>query len=63
MSHNYSSQMQKDSTTFQKGDCVQHKIFGFGRIESVQGSGAAMQATINFGGMKRTIQTSFLSKI
>lgn len=47
---------------FKKGDCVQHRIFGFGRIESVQGSGNTSKAIINFGGTKRTILTSFLTK-
>lgn len=48
---------------FCKGDCVQHKIFGFGRIESVQGQGDSQRATINFGGTKRVIITSFLTKV
>lgn len=49
-------------TSLKKGDCVQHKIFGFGRIESVQGSGEVSRATINFGGTRRIILTSFLTK-
>ena len=52
-----------ENKSFKKGDCVQHKLFGFGRIESIQGSGNACQATINFGGTKRIILTSFLTKL
>lgn len=48
--------------SFKKGDCVQHKFFGFGRIESIQGSGNTCKATINFGGTKRSILTSFITK-
>lgn len=52
-----------NSKDLQYGDCVQHKLFGFGRIESVQGSGSNCKATINFGGTKRVILTTFLTKI
>lgn len=45
-----------------RGDCVQHKIFGFGRIESVRGLGDNSTAMVNFGGTKRNILISFLTK-
>lgn len=52
-----------DRESFNKGDCVQHKIFGFGKIEQIQGVGSSSKAVINFGGTKRIIQTSFLIKL
>lgn len=51
------------SSEFKKGDCAKHKIFGFGKIESVQGSGDKARITISFGGQKRTILASFLQKV
>lgn len=52
----------QDTNEFKRGDCIKHKIFGFGRIESLQGSGTHAKATINFGGTKRVILTSFITK-
>lgn len=51
------------SSGFKKGDCAKHKIFGFGKIESVQGSGDKARITISFSGQKRTILASFLQKV
>ncbi|RDU66364.1 ATP-dependent DNA helicase [Helicobacter didelphidarum] len=58
-----SQSMKGEQEKLKKGDCVQHKIFGFGRIESLQGDGENIRATINFGGTKRIILTSFLIKV
>ncbi|GAB0173717.1 DNA helicase II UvrD [Helicobacter trogontum] len=46
-----------------RGDCVQHKIFGFGRVESIHELGNDSSAMVNFGGTKRRIRTSFLTKL
>lgn len=45
------------------GDCVRHKIFGFGRIESVRELNENSTAMVNFGGTKRNILISFLTKL
>lgn len=48
---------------FKKDDLVKHKIFGMGRILSVQKAGKDLKLNINFGGMKRDILSSFVEKI
>ena len=48
---------------FRKDDLVKHKIFGMGRIESVQKAGKELKLKINFGGNKRDILSSFVEKI
>ncbi|WP_233707778.1 ATP-dependent helicase [Helicobacter aurati] len=53
----------KNQTQLCKGDCVQHKIWGFGRVEKIQGSGLQASATVNFGGLKKNILLSFLTKM
>ncbi|RZV16219.1 ATP-dependent helicase [Aliarcobacter butzleri] len=47
---------------FKKGDIVSHKIFGMGRIEKVTSAGKDYKLTINFGGTKRDILSSFVEK-
>ncbi|WP_034570589.1 UvrD-helicase domain-containing protein [Helicobacter saguini] len=53
----------ESKSDFKKGDCAKHKIFGFGKIESVQGKGLNARVTISFAGQKRIILASFLEKI
>jgi DNA helicase II / ATP-dependent DNA helicase PcrA len=48
---------------FKKDYLVKHKIFGMGRIISVQKAGKDLKLNINFGGMKREILSSFVEKI
>lgn len=57
-----SSNMSKEGE-IQKGDCVNHKVFGYGRVESISGSGEYQMGTINFGGTRRVILLSFLQKV
>ncbi len=52
----------KSVAGLKRGDCVQHKIFGFGRIEYVRELGDNSTAMVNFGGTKRNILISFLTK-
>lgn len=47
---------------FKKGDIVLHKIFGSGRIVSVQKIGSDSRLKINFGGQERDILSSFVQK-
>ncbi|MFW2601868.1 ATP-dependent helicase [Aliarcobacter butzleri] len=47
---------------FKKGDIVSHKIFGIGRVEKVTNAGKDYKLTINFGGTKRDILSSFVEK-
>ena len=51
------------SSKFNKGDIVKHKIFGIGRIQAVNKSGKEYKLLINFGGMKKTILSSFVKAI
>ncbi|BFU77102.1 3'-5' exonuclease [Arcobacter sp. 15-2] len=51
------------NSAFKKDDLVKHKIFGMGRILSVQKAGKDLKLNINFGGMKRDILSSFVEKI
>ena len=47
---------------FKKGDLVNHKIFGMGRVEKATNAGKDYKLTINFGGTKRDILSSFVEK-
>lgn len=51
------------NTAFKKDDLVKHKIFGMGRVMSVQKAGKELKLKINFGGNKRDILSSFVEKI
>jgi len=51
------------NSAFRKDDLVKHKIFGMGRIISVQKAGKDLKLKINFGGNKRDILSSFVDKI
>ena len=42
------------------GDEVLHKVFGIGRVESVQQGGIL---SINFGGSRRQIMANFVQKV
>ncbi|QKJ26426.1 UvrD/REP family helicase [Aliarcobacter cibarius] len=48
---------------FKKGDMVNHKIFGQGRVEKAVNAGKDYKLTINFGGQKREILSSFVEKV
>lgn len=50
-------------SSFKKGDLVQHKIFGMGRVQQANKAGKDYKLTINFGGQKRDILSSFVEKI
>ena len=49
--------------TFKKGDLIKHKIFGMGRVIAVNKVGKDFKLSINFGGSKRDILSSFVEKI
>ena len=49
-------------SSFKKGDLVQHKIFGMGRVQKATKAGKDFKLTINFGGTKRDILSSFVEK-
>jgi len=51
------------NNAFKKDDLVKHKIFGMGRVISVQKAGKDLKLKINFGGSKRDILSSFVEKI
>jgi DNA helicase-2/ATP-dependent DNA helicase PcrA len=51
------------SSHYNKGDLVQHKIFGMGRITNVAKAGKDQKLTINFGGISRDILANFVTKI
>ncbi|TKX34472.1 ATP-dependent helicase [Campylobacter taeniopygiae] len=51
---------QKNTSNYQKGDLVKHKIFGIGRITGVIKNGREERLKINFGGIERTILSSFV---
>lgn len=51
------------SSGFKKGDLVNHKIFGQGRVEKAVNAGKDCKLTINFGGQKREILSSFVQKV
>lgn len=50
-------------SSYKKGDLVKHKIFGMGRVQKATKSGKDYKLTINFGGQKRDILSSFVDKI
>jgi len=54
--------IQKNNA-FKKDDLVKHKIFGMGRVISVQKAGRDLKLKINFGGNRRDILSSFVQKI
>ena len=47
---------------FKKGDLVEHKIFGMGRVVKSTSAGKDYKLTINFGGTHRDILSSFVQK-
>jgi DNA helicase-2/ATP-dependent DNA helicase PcrA len=51
------------TAAYKTGDLKKHKIFGMGRVISVQKAGKELKLTINFGGSKRDILSSFVEKI
>ncbi len=54
--------IQKQSG-YKKGDLVNHKIFGMGRVLKSVTAGKDYKLTINFGGTHRDILSSFVEKI
>ncbi len=54
--------MSKTEQGYHKGDLVKHKIFGIGRVISVNKSAKEEKLTINFGGIERIIMASFVEK-
>lgn len=50
-------------SSYKKGDLVQHKIFGMGRVQKAAKAGKDYKLTINFGGTRRDILSSFVEKI
>lgn len=57
------STTERDNEHFKKNDLVAHKIFGAGRVLSVESEGAEAKLTINFGGITRKILASFITKV
>ncbi len=55
--------MNKTEQGYHKGDLVKHKIFGIGRVISVNKSAKEEKLTINFGGIERIIMASFVEKV
>lgn len=54
--------INKTKQGYHKGDLVKHKIFGIGRVISVNKSAKEEKLTINFGGIERIIMASFVEK-
>ncbi|MFX3626359.1 ATP-dependent helicase [Campylobacter sp. LH-2024] len=54
---------QKNTSNYKKGDLVKHKIFGIGRITSVIKNDKEERLKINFGGIERTILSSFVEGV
>ncbi len=50
------------NSAYKKGDLVQHKIFGMGRVQKATKAGKDYKLTINFGGQRRDILSSFVEK-
>jgi len=50
-------------SSYKKGDLVQHKIFGMGRVQKSDKAGKDYKLTINFGGSRRDILSSFVEKM
>ncbi|OPX27506.1 MAG: ATP-dependent DNA helicase [Campylobacteraceae bacterium 4484_166] len=53
----------KKISSFAKGDAVKHNLFGLGTIEMVKPAGSLYKLKINFGGNKREIMSSFVTKL
>lgn len=53
---------EKDKS-FKKGDLIKHKIFGIGRVTSLEKAGSEFKLGINFGGIERFIMSSFVEKV
>ena len=51
------------TSSYKKGDLIKHKIFGMGRVQKLMKVGKESKLTINFGGTKRDILSSFVEKI
>ena len=49
-------------SSYKRGDLVQHKIFGIGRVQKSTKAGKDYKLTINFSGTKRDILSSFVEK-
>ena len=49
-------------SSYKKGDLVQHKIFGMGRVLKATKAGKDYKLTINFAGTHRDILSSFVEK-
>jgi DNA helicase-2/ATP-dependent DNA helicase PcrA len=49
-------------SAFKKGDLVQHKIFGMGRVQKSTKAGKDYKLSINFSGTYRDILSSFVEK-
>jgi len=58
-----SLKINQTSSGYKKGDLINHKIFGMGRVESLSKTGKDFKLKINFGGIKREILSSFVEKI
>ena len=50
-------------SAYKKGDLVQHKIFGMGRVQKAVKAGKDYKLTINFSGNVRDILSSFVEKL
>ncbi len=50
-------------SSYKKGDLVKHKIFGMGRVQKASKTSKDYKLTINFGGTKRDILSSFIEKM
>jgi len=51
------------TNAYKKDDLVKHKIFGMGRVIGVNKAGKELKLNINFGGAKKEILSSFVTKI
>ena len=51
------------NSCYKKGDLVKHKIFGMGRVQKAGKAGKDFKLTINFGGTRRDILSSFVEKM
>ncbi|MBD5164740.1 ATP-dependent helicase [Helicobacter sp.] len=60
---NFLSPKASNKCEFQKGDCVQHKILGFGRVLEVNQSSKEIRLKINFGGLEKEIFSHFVTKV
>lgn len=55
--------VEKQDDIFKKGEAVNHKIFGIGRIEEIKKSGNDTILIINFGGLRKPIMSAFIQRI